>query len=203
MKEDVAQRLVSVAWRLLLGHCVVSRDISEVTHSEKLQGVTEFLSSTLNDKKDDEDSVVCNTLTKLQHVLESLECYEDEKIKRHFGIIEENAADAFTIVTNFQEKLLFIKISILTIMYLRDYFNVNYEVDGLSCTEDMMHLLSELSHLFKQLLDSGDAKRAVTDEFQRRGLTTSIWLRINQQTHTADGAEILRDVADLQQLLGE
>lgn len=131
--------------------------------------------------------------------------------RKSFTALGEQAANAFEVSTSFKDKLHCIQISILSTLYLYNYFADDNSNDEevfndnniiVSLSEERVQLLSHVSYLFAQLVATSEAKSAIAEEFERRGVTTSIWLRLNQQTHAPEGQEILKDLAHLQNSLG-
>jgi hypothetical protein len=128
---------------------------------------------------------------------------DNDATRESFATIDKQATEAFEASASFQDKLLCLKVSVLSALYLHHYFDTDDAVADHVITEDRVQLLSHVSGLFTRLIDTSDVKSAIAEEFETRVVTTSIWLRLNQQTHTTDGFETLKDIADLQLILGD
>lgn len=169
---------------------------------QQLQLLIQRINTVLISPDSAKNPSLSTTLLSVLNAFQSLDENNATMCQKSFTTIGEQAAKSFDTSTHFKDKLYSTQASILSILYLHNYFTSEAEGDvGLS--EERIQLILQVSSLFAQLVATSDVKSAIAEEFERRGVTTSIWLRLNQQTHTTDGLEILKDIASLQSFLGE
>ena len=108
------------------------------------------------------------------------------------------ARQAFAASSKFKEKLLATKLSMLSSLYFNNYF---IAVDE-QFTDSSLKALSLVSELFRALLETKEVKNAISDEYETREVSTSIWLKLSHKNHVVKDQSTLAEIFSLKRILG-
>lgn len=208
MDPAVSQQICRVALQLFNGGDIDDTTATDTLSSPEGEGnepqcqlqvqlLSQCINTVLSNTDTAKNAALVVTLQNLQRTLQSLDKNDAALCRKSFKTIDQQAAESFKTSISFKDKLYSTQVSVLSALYLNNYFGGDARLP-----EERTQLQAHVSELFAQLVDTSEVKCAIAEEFETRGVTTSIWLRLNQQTHTTEGQETLKAIADLQVTLG-
>eukprot|EP00603_Paraphysomonas_imperforata_P000819 CAMPEP_0114446198 /NCGR_PEP_ID=MMETSP0103-20121206/19081_1 /TAXON_ID=37642 ORGANISM="Paraphysomonas imperforata, Strain PA2" /NCGR_SAMPLE_ID=MMETSP0103 /ASSEMBLY_ACC=CAM_ASM_000201 /LENGTH=540 /DNA_ID=CAMNT_0001617965 /DNA_START=19 /DNA_END=1641 /DNA_ORIENTATION=+ len=208
MNPAVFRHLCVVATNLFTNEVITGDELSDTTSdisdqiTQRVDALIQCINNILEIPEISSDEMATSAVLGLQRVLLSYPRDDAETCRTQFKNIGHCAADAFSASSVFQVQLICTKLSVLAALFLHSFFSQSLMERQQVITDMKVKLLSHLSTIFSQLVDTDDVRSAVAGEFEQRDMGTSIWLRLHHQTHTEVGQQILTDISHLQATLG-
>lgn len=130
----------------------------------------------------------------IKSALTSLSHGNEELARHSFLTANHCAMEAIAVTNSFQGKVLATKIRVISTLYLFNYFSADRNL-GL--------IADQLALVFSDFIETSEVKQAIKINFEKRSMSTTIWMRMGGDGPTSVTKEALQELTELQALLQE